>query len=168
MEAAVPLVAGRAAGTLPPEALARLSGRELLSGILDGTFPPAPLPTALGFRLSEVSDGRARFEGTPSAGFLNPLGTVHGGWAASILDSALGCAVHSTCAAGETYTTLEIKVNLVRTMMPGVGPLVAEGRVRHRGGRTATAEGDLLDPDGRLVAHASTTCLIMPLPTRGG
>ncbi len=149
------------AGTIPADAVATLSGLEILTRIAAGTLPQAPMASRLGFRLVAARDGWARFEGMPTVGDLNPLGTVHGGWIAAILDSALGCAVHATCPAGIVYTTLEFKLNLVRPPVPAGGILRAEERVRHRGRRTATSEADLVDAEGRLLAHGSGTCLLM-------
>lgn len=157
--------AAPAIGTVGIETVRELSGLALLEGIRDGRLPAPPMPTVLGFRLVAVSEGFARFQGSPSADHLNPLGTVHGGWYAAILDSALGCAVHATCPAGTLYTTLEFKLNLVRPLPTDGGVLTCEGVVRHRGGRTATSEANLTDARGRLFAHASGTCLIMPLPS---
>ncbi|MGX1305620.1 uncharacterized protein (TIGR00369 family) [Amorphus suaedae] len=150
-------------GVLPLAELPALTGLEQLQRIVDGRFPAPPMAAHLDFRLVEVAEGRARFEGTPRADFYNPLGTIHGGWAATLLDSALACAVHTTLAAGEAYTTLEIKVNMVRPIFDTSGPLTAEGTVVHRGQRTATSEARLVDASGRIHAHGSTTCLIVPI-----
>lgn len=150
-------------GVLPLSELPALTGLEQLQRIVDGRFPAPPMAAHLDFRLVEVSEGRARFEGTPRADFYNPLGTIHGGWAATLLDSALACSVHTTLAAGEAYTTLEIKVNMVRPIFDTTGLLAAEGTVVHRGRRTATADARLVDATGRIYAHGSTTCLIVPI-----
>jgi len=109
-----------------------------------------------------VSEGRVVFEGLPDASFYNPIGTVHGGFAMTLLDSALGCAIFTTLAKGEKWTTLEMKVNLVRPILKDTGLLRAEGRVIHRGRTVATSEGDLKDEGGKLYAHATTTCMIFP------
>ena len=116
----------------------------------------------LGFRLVEVEDGRAVFEGHPDFQHYNPFGVVHGGLAATMLDSALGCAVHSTLPAGDGFTTLELKVNLVRAISKDTGLLRAEARILHRGRTVATGDADLKDAAGKLYAHASTTCMIFP------
>ena len=150
------------AHVLPDDAVRRLSGLEQLRGIIEGTLPSPTMGTTLGFRIVEVSEGRAVFEGTPGEAAMNPLGTVHGGWAASVLDSALGCAVHTTMAPGERYTTLEIKVNLTRAILPGAGPLLAIGTIVYRGRRTATSEARLTDAAGKLYAHGTCTCLMLP------
>lgn len=151
------------AGTLPLAEIRHLTGLEQLQRIVDGTFPVPPMAAHLDFALVAVAEGFARFEGTPRAEFYNPLGTIHGGWAATLLDSALACAVHTTLPAGQAYTTLEIKVNLVRPIFDTSGPLASEGKVIHSGKRTATAEARLTDAAGRLYAHGTTTCLVFPM-----
>ena len=141
-----------------------LSGIERMRRIRDGEDPPPSMAVSLGFDLVEVEDGAVAFEGAPSEDHLNPMGTVHGGWALTLLDSATGAAVHTTVPAGSAYATLEIKVNLVRPLTPGSGLLRAEGRVVHRGRRVVTSEGRLVGAaDGRLYAHATATCMIMEL-----
>lgn len=141
-------------------------GLEQLAAIRDGTAPPAPIQEVLGFELVEVAEGRVAFSYRPDARHRNPLGTVHGGVAMTLLDSAAGAAVHTTLRDGAGYTTLETKVNLVRTILPDTEPLLAEGRVVHRGRRVATAESRLRDGDGLLYAHATSTCLILDEPGR--
>jgi uncharacterized protein (TIGR00369 family) len=116
----------------------------------------------LGFHLAEVSDGYARFSGVPEFRHYNPIGTVHGGFAAALLDSALGCSIFTTLAKGEAWTTLELKLNFVRPLNKDTGTVEAEGRIIHRGRTVATAEGTVKDRDGKLYAHASTTCMIFP------
>jgi uncharacterized protein (TIGR00369 family) len=116
----------------------------------------------MGFHLTEVDKGRAVFEGVPEFHHYNPIGTVHGGFAATLLDSALGCAIFSTIEKGDAWTTLELKFNLVRPLSKDTGPVRAEGRVVHRGRTVATSEGDLKDRAGKLYAHATTTCMIFP------
>ena len=123
--------------------------------------PHAPVADLLGFALTELGEGHASFELDPGRRHYNPLGTVHGGIAATLLDSAMGVAVHTTLNEGERYTTLELKVNFVRAITQDTGPVVATGSVIHRGGRIATAEARLSDADGRLLAHGTSTCLIM-------
>src|SRR5271157_2956722 len=143
------------------------TGLKQLSAIRDGTAPPAPIQDLLGFDLVEVSDGTAAFRYQPDARRRNPLGTVHGGVAMTLLDSAAGAAVHSTLSDGCGYTTLETKVNLVRAVRPTTGSLLAEGRVVHRGRTVATAESRLVAADGTLYAHATSTCLILHDSGRG-
>jgi uncharacterized protein (TIGR00369 family) len=124
-------------------------------------IPHAPVAELLGFTLIELGDGQASFELDPGERHYNPLGTVHGGIAATLLDSAMGVAVHTTLDDGQRYTTLELKVNFVRAITEETGRIVAAGSVIHRGGRVATAEARLTDADGRLLAHGTSTCLIM-------
>lgn len=137
-----------------------------LLAIRDGTAPPAPIQELLNFDLVNVTEGTATFRYRPDARHLNPLGTVHGGVAMTLLDSAAGAAVHSTLGDGCGYTTLETKVNLVRAVRPTTGPLLAEGSVVHRGRTVATAASRLVAEDGTLYAHATSTCLIMNDPER--
>src|SRR5271163_4734063 len=132
-----------------------------LMALCDGTAPPAPIQELLDFDLVDVTEGTATFRYRPDARHLNPLGSVHGGVAMTLLDSAAGAAVHSTLGQGCGYTTLETKVNLVRAVRPTTGPLLAEGSVVHRGRTVATAESRLLAEDGTLYAHATSTCLIV-------
>lgn len=149
-------------GVVPIETLLAFDGLTFLEGLLQGRFPAPPITETLGFRLSEVELGRAVFIGEPQARHYNPIGTVHGGFAMTLLDSALACAIHTTLKKGESYTTLEIKVNLVRPLTQDTGPVHAEGRILHRGRSLATSEGDIKDAAGKLYAHATTTCMIFP------
>jgi uncharacterized protein (TIGR00369 family) len=114
----------------------------------------------MNFQIAELSEGRAVFTVEPAEYHYNPIGVVHGGLAATLLDSAMGCAVHSTLPAGVGYTTLEIKVNYIRAMTAETGLVRCEAQVIHVGGRTATAEGRVIDSSGKLYAHATTTCMI--------
>lgn len=138
-----------------------LSGADYLQKLISGELPPPPIAVLLNFRLDEIAEGRAVFVCDPAEYHYNPIGLVHGGLAATLLDSAMGCAVHSTLPAGVGYTTLEIKVNYLRPLLPGRGRVTCEGTLIHRGSRTATADGRLTDVDGRLYAHATTTCLML-------
>lgn len=153
-------------GLVPVEAAAAMSGLDLLKEMIAGRLPGPPIMQTLDFALTEVEHGRARFEGVPAFKHYNPLGTVHGGYAATLLDSCMGCAVHTTLPKGVSYTTLEFKVSLIRPITTETGLVRAEGRTLNVGRRAATAEGRLTDGKGRLLAHASTTCLIFDLPTR--
>jgi uncharacterized protein (TIGR00369 family) len=133
-----------------------------MRAIADGSHPPAPIQEPMGFELVEAGEGRTVFRSVPGRQHLNPIGTVHGGFAATLLDSCMGAAVHTTCADGEAYSTLEVKFNLVRPITPETGEVVAEGNVVHRGRRVATAEGTLKRAsDGKLLAHGTTTCMIL-------
>jgi uncharacterized protein (TIGR00369 family) len=138
-----------------------LSGREYLQRLVRGELPPPPIAVLMNFRLSEIAEGRAIFVCDPAEYHYNPIGLIHGGLAATLLDSAMGCAVHTTLPAGVGYTTLEIKVNYVRPISTGKGQIRCEGTVIHRGSRTATADGRVVDDEGNLYAHATTTCLIL-------
>jgi len=150
-------------GVTPLAELKHLSGLEFIQGMLQGRFPRAPIMAALKFELVEAEHGRAVFEGVPEFAFYNPIGSVHGGYAATLLDSCMGCAVHTTLPAGQAYTTLEFKINFVRAMTDKTGRVRAEGRVIHPGNRAATAEGNLYDSRGKLLAHGTTTCMIFPV-----
>lgn len=150
----------RDVGAIPPHELAGLSGLALFEAMFDGRLPAPPIGETLDFLAVHVEHGFAVFQGRPGHAHYNPLGTVHGGWFATLLDSAVGCAVHSTLPAGKAYTTLELKTNIVRALTTRVPLVRAEGRVVHAGNQVATAEGRLVGPDGRLYAHASTTCLV--------
>jgi uncharacterized protein (TIGR00369 family) len=128
--------------------------------MLAGQLPAAPITRTLAFRLVAVEFGRAIFEGKPRASFYNPFGSAHAGYAATLLDSAAACAIHTTLAKGEFYTSLELKINYVRPIGERSGLLRAEGAVIHRGRSVATAQADLKDAAGTLYAHATTTCMI--------
>lgn len=143
------------------------SGMEIFEAIFAGELPPAPIADTLDFVPIHMEPGAAVFQGRPHRRHYNPLGTVHGGWFATLLDSAVGCAVHSTLPAGKGYTTLELKVNMVRPLNSQVPLVRAEGRVIHAGRQVATAEGRIVGPDGKLYAHATTTCLIFDHAARG-
>ncbi|MCQ3943370.1 MAG: PaaI family thioesterase [Alphaproteobacteria bacterium] len=155
----------RMVGVGPAQRVLAHDGLSFLQGIVEGRRPAPPMADTLGFRLIAVEKGRALFEGLPQERHYNPIGVVHGGLAMTLLDSALGCAVHSMLDRGETYTTLEIKVNLVRPITRDTGPIRAEGRIVYRGRTVGTSEGDLKDAGGKLYAHATTTCMIFPAKT---
>lgn len=147
-------------GIARPEQLAGRTGLEVLQATVAGELPRAPITRTLGFLIVELAPGRAVFQGRPLFEHYNPLGTVHGGWIATLLDSAVGCAVHTLMEPGRSYTTLELKINYVKALTERVPLVRAEGQVIHRGGRIATADGRLVGPDGTLFAHATTTCLL--------
>ena len=144
----------------PPD-ISTLSGRDLLQRGIDGALPLATMAVALNFRLVEVGDGTAVFEGEPGAGHLNPLGSVHGGWALALIDSACGCAAHSTLDAGVGYATVETKVNFTRPIRPDGSTLRTEGRVVSRGRTIITTEARILDAAGRLLAHGTSTLMVL-------
>jgi uncharacterized protein (TIGR00369 family) len=147
-------------GVPRPEQVAGLSGMQVFERMFSGELPYPPIGETLDFLPVEIEPGRAVFQGRPLFRHYNPLGTVHGGWIATLLDSCVGCAVHSTLQAGKAYTTAELKVNFVRAVTTRVPLLRAIGSVIHAGNRMATADGRLVGPDGKLYAHASTTCFI--------
>ena len=138
---------------------AKLSGIEQLRAAFDGTFEG--IGKTLNFRLATLEEGCVVFEGHPDQSVYNPIGTVHGGYAATLLDSAMACAVHSTLKAGQSYTTLELKIAYHRAMTEDSGPVRAEGKIISVGHRAAFAEGRLLDAQGRLCASGTTTCLVV-------
>ena len=149
-------------GVVTPDILKSYDGLGFLQAIIDGTLPQPPIGETLGFHLVEAEPGRAVFAGTPEFRHYNPIGTVHGGFAATLLDSALACAIATTMKKGDVWTTLELKLNYVRAMTTETGVVRAEGRVIHRGRSVATSVGDIKDAAGRLYAHATTTCMIFP------
>ena len=158
------LDAGPGPGVATREQIAHLNGLQQMQAMLRGELPYAAIAKTLDFLIVEVGEGIAIFQGTPRAEHLNPMGTVHGGWFATLLDSALGCAVHTCMPPGRGYTTAELGVNLVKALTPRVPRVRAEGRVLHCGRQLATAEARLVGPDGTLYAHATTTCLVFEMP----
>ncbi|MBI4984207.1 MAG: PaaI family thioesterase [Rhodocyclales bacterium] len=145
---------------LPIEAMRECSGLELFRKMLRGELPAPPIMQTLDIALVEAEKGRVVFQGHPARAHYNPLGSVHGGYHATLLDSCVACAVQSTLEAGQGYTTIELKINYLRALTDQVGPVRAEGKVIHVGKQIGTAEGRLFDAAGRLYAHATTTCLI--------
>jgi uncharacterized protein (TIGR00369 family) len=138
-----------------------LSGLAYMQEMIAGRIPVPPIMRLLGYRLAQVAEGLAVFECEPGEQHYNPIGVVHGGLAMTLLDSAMGCCVHTRLPAGTGYTTLEAKINLVRAITAKSGLLRATGRVIHLGGKTATAEARLEDSQGKLYAHSTTTCIIL-------
>jgi uncharacterized protein (TIGR00369 family) len=143
--------AGPGPGLASPEQVAGKTGLEVMQAMLYGEIPYAAIAKTLDFAIMEVSPG---------------LGTIHGGWVATLLDSALGCSVHTMMPAGRGYTTAELSVNYVKGLTPRVGRVRAEGKVIHCGRQLATAEARLVGPDGTLYAHGTTTCLVFEIPQR--
>ena len=149
-----PLITARAAD--------ELGGLEALRAVMDGELPPPPIASLLGFEIAHVERGRAVFALEPAEWMYNPIGSVHGGVASTLLDSALGCSIHTTLDAGARYTTSDLHVRFVRAMRVGTGRVLADCHVVHAGRRLATAEGQLVAEDGgALFAHATTSCLIL-------
>lgn len=158
------LAGGGKPGLADPAMVAGKSGLEIMQAMLAGELPFPHIADTLDFSLVQVGPGKAVFQGTPQLKHYNPLGTVHGGWYATLLDSALGCAVHTMMPAGRAYTTAELGVNIVRAASHKTGPLRAIGTVLHCGRQLATAEARIVGPDGKLYAHATTTCLVFEVP----
>ncbi len=154
---------GGGPGVARREAVDGKPGIALFEGMLAGTLPWPMIGDTLDFLLIHAEPGFAVFQGHPGRRHYNPLGVVHGGWFSTLLDSALGCAVHAALPPGKAYTTLELKVNMIRALSDRVPVVRAEGRVIHLGGQTATAEARLVGPDGKLYGHATTTCLVFEM-----
>jgi uncharacterized protein (TIGR00369 family) len=150
-------------GLADPARAASLSGLAFLQAMIAGEIPDPPITRTLDYFLHEVEPGRAVFQGLPARPHYNPIATVHGGWHATLLDSAMACAVHTLVEAGRAYTTLEFKIQCVRALTDRTGPVRAEGTVIASGKRIATAEGRLVDAEGRLYSHGTTTCLLYDL-----
>ena len=145
-----------------------MSGLEFVQGLVDGTLPLNTIAETLGYDVTEVVSGRVVITATPNSTHLNPAGTVHGGLAATLLDSCMGLAIQSTLEQGVSQTTLEFKISLTRPITPDTGLITAEGVVLSRGRRIGTAEGRLTDSAGRLLAHGTSTCLIFEREGRAG
>ena len=139
-----------------------IDGLEFLTRIQAGRIPPPPMMVLLGFDVAEIERGRVVFAATPTGAHYNPAGMVHGGYAATMLDSAMTCAVQSTLAPGLACTTVDLNIHYTRGATADTGLLRAEGKVVHAGRQIATAEGRVTDPQGRVIAHATTSCLIFP------
>jgi uncharacterized protein (TIGR00369 family) len=152
----------RRIGIASPQEMEGLTGLEMLEAMIAGRLPSAPIGATMGFRLVEVAPGRAVFEAEPGPHLLNPLGGVHGGVALTLIDSACGCAVHTELPAGIGYATVETKVNFTRPIGPEDGTIRCEGRVVTRGRQIATAEARLLSAEGRILAHGTSTLIILP------
>jgi uncharacterized protein (TIGR00369 family) len=155
----------REPGVIDAARLAAKPGIALFEAMLAGELPPPPISRTLDFTLISAEPGHVVFQGKPGHAQYNPLGTVHGGWFATLLDSALACAVHSALPAGRLYTTVELKINIVKALTEKVPLVRAAGHVVHLGRSMGTAEGRLTGPDGALYAHASTTCFIFEAKT---
>lgn len=141
--------------------LSRMTGLETMRAVAAGELPPPTIAVLLGMAPVELGDGFATFEMTPDERMMNPIGSIHGGIAATVLDSCMGCAVHTTLEPGQGYTTAQLSIHYLRAMQPGMGIVRATGTVIHRGRKQSTAEGKLYAADGKLIAHGTTTCLIL-------
>ena len=142
----------------------QMAGIDYLRAMMDGTLPPPPALLTLGVTMATVDDSRVTMAMEPGEHLYNPLGSVHGGMIATLLDSVMGCAVHATLPAGRGYTTLEFKMNFIRPVSIRTGTVTGVGTVVHTGRQSAVAERRVLDASGRLYATASTTCLVFDLP----
>jgi uncharacterized protein (TIGR00369 family) len=147
-------------GVATPDDIAGMTGLDMLQAMIDGRLPAPPIAQTLSFWLAEVGDGYAVFEGDAGGHLLNPLGTVHGGWALTLIDSATGCAAHTTLPPGVGYTTIETKANLSRPITKDTGRVRAEGRVINRGRQIISADARITDAKGRLLAHGTSTLLV--------
>lgn len=146
--------------------LSQRSGLDIFNAIFSGELPPPPIGETLDYIPVHMEYGIAVFQGRPQRKHYNPLGTVHGGWFCTLLDSAVACAIHTTLPVGKAYTTLELKVNMLRALTEATPLVRAEGKIIHVGRQTATAEARIVGPDGKLYAHATTTCLIFDVPAK--
>lgn len=154
-----PPTAPRSYGLVPAATAAGMSGLEFLRGLLDGTLPAPPFSEVADIWPCEVEKGRVVFEAMPSSRFYNPMGVVHGGWLALVLDTAMGCAVKSVLDVGQSYTTIDLRTTFTKAVRESTGRVRCEGRVLHAGERVASAEGRIMSADGTLLAHGSETCL---------
>jgi uncharacterized protein (TIGR00369 family) len=153
-------IASRSGRVLPPETLMSMSGLEFIRAILHGDHPPPSIAVLLGFTIIEAEEGRVVFAGEPTENHLNPMGVVHGGYVATLLDSCMTCAVQSMLKPGLAATTLDLNIHYTKATTPRSGLLRAEGKTVHIGKQLGTAEGRLIDPQGRVLAHATTSCLV--------
>jgi len=150
---------------MTPEQMGQISGLEFIAGIKEGRYPAPPISKTLNYRLDEVEKGRVVFSAEPDFAAMNPIGSIHGGWFGTLLDSCMACAVQTMLPKGSGYTTLEYKINILRPVMPGSGVYKAIGLIDHVGRRTGIARGEIRhEASGKCVATGSTTCLIMDLP----
>jgi len=157
------MTANPARTPLPREAVATMTGLELMRAMVGGRLPGAPIEAVMNMRGVAADPGTMTFEGMPGPEHYNPLGTVHGGYAATLLDSCMGCAVHTTLAAGMGYTSIDINITYVRAITVATGPVIARGEVINAGRRIATVRGTLTDATGKILAHGTSSCLIMEM-----
>jgi len=155
-------IANKTYGTVAADQQKEMSGLEFVQGLVNGTLPLNTIARTLGYNIKEAESGRVVITAEPNETQLNPAGTVHGGFSATLLDSCMGLAILSTLEKGVGQTTLEFKISLVRPITPETGLITAEGVVMSRGRRIGTAEGRITDDQRRLLAHGTTTCLIFP------
>ena len=164
----MPLQPGQSYDLLDPAKLAAMPGMAFLQGVLDGSLPAPPFAEVADVEPILVEPGKVTFTGRPSRRFYNPMGIVHGGWMSLILDTAMGCAVHSVLPEGVVYTTIEMNTVYVKALREVHGPVTCEGVMLHKGAQIVGAEGKLYDAKGRLIAYGSETCLVRALGARAG
>lgn len=140
------------------------SGLEIMQGMMDGQLPAPTMAQTMTTWIHEVREGYTEFRGEPGTQHMNPLGLVHGGWAMSMLDSALGCAVHTTCAPGEGFVSMDTQVKFIRPILPTTGQVRAIAQVQTRGRKVANVEGRIEDREGKILALGTSTCFIQPHP----
>lgn len=150
-----------AVGIVPSHVAATMTGVDFLTALRDGALAAPPFSKTMAILPVEITRGRVVVEGTPTEEYYNPMGIIHGGWIATLLDTAMACAIHSMLSAGQTYTTLEFKTHFVRPVFAATGVLRCEGTVLSFGGRIGSSEAKVFDKAGSLVAHGTETCLIM-------
>ncbi len=155
-------------GVVPTATAMQTDGLTFLRNMISQHYPAPPFAETSDIWIVTAEHGRVLFEASPAEKFLNPLGTIHGGWISTLLDSAMGCAVHSTLKPGHGFTTVDMTVSFVRAVLPSSGMLTCEGKIIHSGGRIATAEGRVTDVAGKLIAHGTETCMILKAPVEGG
>ena len=151
-------------GVVSTATAAQTDGLTFLHNMISGHYPAPPFADTSDIWIIEADHGRVLFEAVPAEKFLNPLGTIHGGWISTLLDSAMGCAVHSMLKPGHGFTTVDMTVSFERAVLPTSGKITCEGKIIHSGGRIATAEGRVTDAAGKLIAHGTETCLIFETP----
>lgn len=158
----------RPVGVVPMDEVLEQSGLEFLRGMAEGRYPMPPMAAVIPIAPSEIDEGRVVFRAVPDARFYNPIGSIHGGYASTLLDTAMGCAVHSTLRAGEGYTSLEIKIAFHKPITHTTGELRIEGTVVSRGSRVGSASGRVTDAQGELLVSGTTTCLIFRVDRADG
>ena len=155
-------------GVVPAATAVQTDGLTFLRDMISQHYPAPPFAETSDIWLVMAEHGHVLFEALPAERFLNPLGIIHGGWTSTLLDSAMGCAVHSTLKPGYGFTTVDMAVSFVRAVLPTSGKLTCEGKIIHSGGRIATSEGRVFDAAGKLIAHGTETCMILKAPAEGG
>ena len=148
-------------GVSTPDQIANKTGLEILRAMISGELPTPPFSQTFNCKLVEANEGHVVFEGQTDQKLLNPLGTVHGGWALTLIDSVTGCAAHSTLPVGSSYTTVETKSNFIRPIAANLGKVRAEGRVIAKGRKIITAEGKVFSEEGKLLAHGTATLIVL-------